>query len=412
MFYHQLHTKNISTDHIQLCYDALKIKLLEFIMTHNPPSLKIDDYRMFKVIDIVSYLGIIAHFLFIPFFLYLGFDFLAYFNIISVTTWLFARKFNNKGQLGYAITLLIVEVLIHAILATIIIGTDSGFQYYLFGLIPFSMFHQRLSKNGFIYLALGIGASYLISVFIANNIPHHPIDPFIMNIMLYSNIVIVMAGISITSINFREASLELEGNLKTSLTEREVLLKEVHHRVKNNMQIIISLLHLQGDKYDNEISESIINATESRINAMLLVHEKLFQNDSLAAVSVQEYLQALGDDLRFNHNSEIDVVFEIDCHNIAFNLDKLIPIGLVANESITNSFKYAQFPQEAKIYIDLSQTEGKHRLLIRDNGIKEPLAYERDGSIGSDLITGLSKSKLKGTSRIYYDAGTVVEIIF
>ena len=375
-------------------------------------SRESDDYRMYKVTNFITYLGIPAHTLFIPLFFYLGYDFLAYANFFSVAAWIYARMLNQSGKLGYAISILIIEVILHAFLATVMLGPESGFQYYLFGLVPFSMFHQKLTNRGFIILAFTLGLAYVSSILIAHNISHNVIDPLIINFILYSNIIIVFTGISLTSFYFRKSSLELENELLSTVDEREVLIKEVHHRVKNNMQIIISLLHLQGDKYDNEVSKQIINSTESRINAMLLVHEKLFQNESLSSVSVKSYLEALSDDLRYNLEFPDDLTIVLDCDDIDFNLDRLIPIGLIVNEALTNSCKYADFEEGTKIIIALHQNDDKYLLRIQDNGRTAPSAYAREGSIGTDLISGLAKSKLKGTSKIYFDEGTVVEINF
>lgn len=378
----------------------------------NTTQGNIEDYRMYKVTNLISILGIPAHALFIPLFFYLGYDFLAYFNFISVSLWVYARILNNTGQLTQAITVLVSEVLLHAILATITLGSQSGFQYYFFGLIPYAMFHQKLSKQGFIALAFLIGSAYLISVYIADMRMHDDMDPLVMNFLYYANISVVMLGITLTSIYFREASLELEDALKERVNEREVLIREVHHRVKNNMQIIISLLHLQGDKYDSEISEQIIQSTESRINSMLLVHEKLFQNESLISVDVGSYIEALADDLKYNLEFSTELNIEIECDEILFHIDKLIPIGLIVNEAVTNCVKYADFPEEAHIKIHLERTDDGYRLRIADNGQSKPKSYEREGSIGADLILGLAKSKLKGSSTISFNKGTVVEIIF
>ncbi len=222
----------------------------------------------------------------------------------------------------------------------------------------------------------------------------------------------MILGLSITSFHFRNASLELESTLSNAVNEREVLIKEVHHRVKNNMQIIISLLHLQGDKYDNDVSEQIINSTESRINAMLLVHEKLFQNESLSSVSVKSYLEALSDDLKYNLDFPDGIEIILDCDEVEFSIDRLIPIGLIVNETLTNSCKYADFAEEARVMIVLHRQNEKYLLRIKDSGRTAPALYEREGSIGTDLISGLAKSKLKGTSKVYFDQGTVVEITF
>jgi len=372
----------------------------------------IEDYRMYKVTNFISFLGIPAHFSFIPLFFYLGYDFLAYFNFISVALWIYARILNERGHLTQAITVLIVEVLSHAVIATISLGTQSGFQYYFFGLIPFAMFHQKLSKKGFLSLAMLITGIYLISLYVAGLQPHLDVEPLVLSLLYYGNTFVVMLGLTLVSIYFKEASLELEGALKERVNEREVLIREVHHRVKNNMQIIISLLHLQGDKYENEVSQEIIQATQSRINSMLLVHEKLFQNESLTSVDVGSYIEALADDLKYNLEFSRHLQMDIHCDEILFHIDRLIPIGLIVNEAVTNCVKYADFPKDAKILIDLQRDKTGYKLRISDNGQTKPSSYEREGSIGADLIVGLAKSKLKGSASINFDEGTVVEVIF
>jgi len=374
--------------------------------------MNIEDYRMYKVTNFISILGTPAHVSFIPLFFYLGYDFLAYFNFISVSLWIYARQMNQTGHLTRAITVLITEVILHAVIATLSLGVESGFQYYFFGLIPFAMFHQKLSKKGFLLLALFIGLCYVASVFYSGVFYHDDVDEKLMKLIYYANIIIVMSGITLLSMNFKEASLELEELLKERVNEREVLIREVHHRVKNNMQIIISLLHLQGDKYNNEVSEQIIQATESRINAMLLVHEKLFQNESVSSVDVGVYMQALCEDLMYNLEASQDFKIETQSDEILFNIDKLIPIGLIINEAVTNGIKYADFPDMGLIKVTLFRQNSHYILEIKDNGRIKPSSYEREGSIGTDLISGLAHSKLKGSADISFDEGTLVKVIF
>jgi len=375
-------------------------------------QVQLEDYRMYQVTNFVTLLGTPAHILFIPMFFYLGYDFLAIFNVLSVAMWVYARILNSRGNQTGAITVLIVEVMAHAILATISLGEESGFQYYFLGLIPYAMFHQKFSKKGFAFLALVIALSFLVSVIVGGRYPHNDVSQSLMDLLRYANIMIVIVGVSLMSMYFREASLELEGTLKETVKDREVLIKEVHHRVKNNMQIIISLLHLQGDKYNNEISEQIIQTTESRINSMLLVHEQLFQNDALSSVNVGSYIEALSDDLKYNLEYSRDLDIAVKCEDILFSIDKLIPIGLIVNEAVTNCVKYADFKDKALIQINLEKRGDKYLLFIKDNGQTKPQSYAREGSIGVDLISGLAQSKLKGSCQIYFNKGTCIEIIF
>jgi len=182
--------------------------------------------------------------------------------------------------------------------------------------------------------------------------------------------------------------------LKASLQEKEVLLKEVHHRVKNNFQIISSLLNLQGNYIQNEQCLELFIPSLTRINSMALVHEKLYQSENLAQVDLAEYVRDLvGNLLSANAVNPEAIALKINIGKIYLGMDVAIPCGLIINELVLNSFKHA-FPgvKSGEIRIDgCSESEHKIILTISDNGIGLPpdLDFRNTKSLGLQLIGAL-----------------------
>lgn len=179
--------------------------------------------------------------------------------------------------------------------------------------------------------------------------------------------------------------------------EKEFLVKEIHHRVKNNLQVLSSLLHLQSRHIKNDAALDAVREGQNRVEAMGLLHQKLYMGDNLAAVEMREYLAGLGDILLDSFgidDGRIRIVYEVP--ELRLDIDTAIPIGLIFNELMTNSLKYA-FPagQQGIIEIRLQQTAGGKLLLaVSDNGVGKH-AVAAGTSFGTNLVEILSK-KLKG----------------
>ena len=185
-----------------------------------------------------------------------------------------------------------------------------------------------------------------------------------------------------------------EKELKKSLAEKEVLLREIHHRVKNNMQIISSLLNLQIQFEDLDETISVLKESQGRIRSMAIIHEKLYQSSSLTNINFKEYIEKLILDIYYSYgilNGSIESVLEI--HDINLNIDTAIPLGLIINELVTNSIKYA-FPEHiGKINIKLVSNHDQLELTIADNGtgISEELVLESSKTLGLQLVNSLIK---------------------
>ncbi|MES2589166.1 MAG: sensor histidine kinase [Bacteroidota bacterium] len=206
---------------------------------------------------------------------------------------------------------------------------------------------------------------------------------------------------------------ELE-NSKVSLKEKEQLLKEVHHRVKNNLQIISSLLNLQSDYVQDENFLTLIRESKNRINSMSLIHEMLYTSQNFSQINFKEYLDILYHSIYSTfERKELDIEFDLKVdENIHFAIDTMIPLGLILNEIMTNSFKYA-FPNHiGKIKIEVVQSENKIKLIIADNGIGIPkeFDFENTKSIGIQLIHMLS-DQIDAELKIESEIGTEYELI-
>ncbi len=204
--------------------------------------------------------------------------------------------------------------------------------------------------------------------------------------------------------------------IKASLKEKEVLLKEIHHRVKNNLGVVDGLLQMQSRRSQNAEVIEILKESQNRIASIALVHEKLYGSDELAEIDFAHYIADLTTHLfhAYNiHASQIKLVVQAD--QVLLDIDTAIPCGLIINELVSNALKYA-FPkgQTGEIQVTLQQRQDQSLdLIVRDNGIGLPQDFDlkQTKTLGMNLVKGLVK-QLRGTLEINGEPGTTVIIIF
>lgn len=186
-------------------------------------------------------------------------------------------------------------------------------------------------------------------------------------------------------------------DLKNALDEKELLLKELNHRVKNNMQTIVSLIRLQSDEIEDEKLRDILLTIQNRISAMGHLHELLYRQDNIEYIDVYEYFELLIEEVRDSYDSYIDIHLEI---KTKLKMEQAIYCGLIINELITNSFKYAfTNKEEGNIFISLKKEDGIIRLIVSDDGI----GYDKDtptNSLGLTLVNTLAVNQLRGEIKI------------
>ncbi|MGD1804683.1 PAS domain-containing protein [Dapis sp. BLCC M126] len=209
---------------------------------------------------------------------------------------------------------------------------------------------------------------------------------------------------------------QAETQIQNSLQEKEVLLKEIHHRVKNNLHIISNLLDLQSDYIEDEKVLELFADSQNRIQTMALIHEQLYQSKDLGQIDFTEYIHTLMDNLLCSYSNRENIIHPvINVEPISLNLETAIPCGLLINELVTNSLKYA-FPngENGEVGLELHQDEQeKIHLTIRDNGIGIPADFDwqNSSSLGLKLVRILSK-QLKAEIEFDGSQGTVVNLKF
>ncbi len=215
------------------------------------------------------------------------------------------------------------------------------------------------------------------------------------------------------SIAMAVAHLRAQEAVRVALEEKEVLLTEIHHRVKNNMQVTSSLLSLQAARYKDRRIREAIEESQGRIQAMAMVHESLYRSDSLTSVDLKDYIERLGSSLFLAYSkSQGRVTFTVKAESVRVGLDQAAPCGLVLNELLANSLRHA-FPRGRKgeIVVEMNPVEPDEiEIAVADNGIGLPegLDIHQTDSLGLRLVIGLVEKQLCGSVTVTGDGGTRV----
>ena len=207
-----------------------------------------------------------------------------------------------------------------------------------------------------------------------------------------------------------------EAQLKELLSEKEILLQEIHHRVKNNLQVISSLLDLQSQYIEEKVMQEIFRTSQRRIKSMSLIHEQLYQSKNFSKVNFAEYLNNLVVDLFDTYSINTDkITLRLNLDEINLNITTAINCGLIVNELVSNSLKYA-FPKGTEGTIDISlfsDIDNNCTLIVRDNGIglSQNLELKNIKSLGLQLVRLLA-NQLQATLELNGSAGTKVYLKF
>jgi two-component sensor histidine kinase len=236
--------------------------------------------------------------------------------------------------------------------------------------------------------------------------------------------IIILSGIIIFLVfnnqnaKRREAQLSIKNEqivsqkhqIEQSLKEKEVLIKEIHHRVKNNLQIITSMLSLQIGKVNDEKTETILRDAKQRISSIALTHQMLYQKEDLSNINLGEYIERLVRQVEFIMPvSNIELITDIDERMGHLTIDTAVPLGLLVNELLTNAYKHA-FPEgvQGKIKISLMEEKDAFVLTVSDNGVGLPEDFETTErkTLGIELVyilaeqldSAITVDKTKGSS--------------
>jgi len=314
--------------------------------------------------------------------------------VFSVIIFLITDIFNKYRNI------FAVLVLVYLIIMTIYLTYKKNRQAY-FILI------------GWIILISGILSMYLSSIGVLNIYQSFPyivelsllLEALLFSIALSDKINTLKTKLIIQKKTENER-LEIQvfektKDLKLSLEEKTLLLQELNHRVKNNMQMIVSLIRLQTNDIDDKKVQALFLTTQNRLNAMSELHELLYQKEDISYINAYEYFTTLIEGLQDTYTQDISIHYNIDTD---LQTEQAISCGIILNELVTNCLKYAFKDKKIKdrdscIDITLSKFEDRYTLIVKDNGV----GYDQEEvkkSFGLILVTTLTESKLQGSITI------------
>jgi PAS domain S-box-containing protein len=236
---------------------------------------------------------------------------------------------------------------------------------------------------------------------------HFTLSPVVKNAE-----TIGLEGFLIDTSEKRQADEKVKANLK----EKETLLQEIHHRVKNNMAVIDSLLNLQMKSTDNKIAQEALQDSQNRVQSMASVHETLYRSDTLSAINLKTYLSELGRKVFKNYSISSKIKFKVVAENIMVSVKQASPVGLIVNELIANCLKYAfTNDREGEILLELKpDNENGVELAVSDNGvgISDGFDLKTADSLGLKLVKMLVEIQLDGSIDMESNNGTKFTIKF
>ncbi len=225
--------------------------------------------------------------------------------------------------------------------------------------------------------------------------------------------IAIVGGIVRTNILERTVS---DDKLRRSLREKETLIKEIHHRVKNNMQVVSSIINLQAYSTDDTEIRELFRECQNRVRAMAIVHEKLYKSENLATINLKTYSDSLLGEISTSINSlKNRIMLNIDIEDIFLSIDEAIPCGLIINELVSNSYRHA-FNMKPEGIIEIKafiEDDKRVTIIIRDNGcgISHDIEKLKSGSLGLQLVYSLAE-QLQGTVDLKTEEGTQFRICF
>ena len=390
------------------------------------------DQRTLKTINlyaIITFIGFLIGFLNSS---YIGGDFPWYYLLCFFIANTFVFIFNSLKK--YRAACLTFMININISIFFIVEYYDERVGNYLFyfplliciALLRFST--ENLNKTLSLYAMsicfLVVAVVVDIPGFRNHNIPEHTLDLlFRYNLIIVVIVTAILIYLLIRLINEQSQNLIKvletqklnEKRITNTLKEKEILLAEIHHRVKNNLAVISSLLNLQLNNTNNEETREILTDSRNRVISMSLVHEKLYRNNDFSKIDFSQYVVQLVSEIVSGFDKTNSTRINIEADYCELNISKAIPVGLIVNEVVTNIMKHAftQTTEDKKIDIRLSQHSNEFELMIKDNGCGFPGEFypEHNDSLGIILISSLVE-QVDGKIEMRNEEGALVNLSF
>lgn len=335
---------------------------------------------------------------------------------------LISDKINAKNSFLIASYAVAIEVSIN----TYFIGWDAGFFYFIF-LLP-AVF--LLNSDWKIWITIVFNVTIITLLLLLwyifhNGLSLYPIDSNTQSIIYGMNatstvliIIIVMISFSRTIIKKDETLVMVNKALEKQNKEifsqhqyQQILLKEIHHRVKNNLQIISSLLSLQINAIDDKEVSQALDESKRRIEAIALIHQNLYQGNKIDRVDFKSYLMKI---MRSQQEVNPTIKCEVISNEVDFKLDIAVPLGLIISEMIVNSVKHAfKDIENPELKLELTKNNQNIKLIFQDNGIGLPMNFslEQPVSLGTEIIQALTE-QIEAEIHYENDNGAKFTILF
>ncbi len=335
---------------------------------------------------------------------------------------------NNKYYHRFATSFLFFTISASLFYFDSYCGIRSGvFLYYFPVILAIGFVYDIRQKSRIAFHFL-----LLIGLFLINVITHHKLfeSPVLTDDdrfeMLIFNCIFSLGSIgffmylTITG-NLRESELfeqrlnerkAMELAAKEALSEKEILVAEIHHRVKNNLAIITSLLNLQISSVNSKEAKDILLESKNRVKSMALIHDRLYRSDNMGDVDFEKYTTELIDEIQYSYPTSNSIEVNTHISNVKLNVNTAIPCGLILNELLTNCYKYAfEGREEGKIDIHFKSYDNRLHLMVKDNGIGLKKDYKESDSLGMVVIQSLSE-QLDGEYQFIVNDGTCFDLKF
>lgn len=309
-------------------------------------------------------------------------------------------------------------------------GIESGNYLYHFPLIlaiAFAFDFKTEKKQIFLYYSLIVTLLIInlcteFSLFENKTITQEDrYHLFVMNILLSVLALVFFIYLTIKN-QFKIQALheqrflekeESEKIIKKALEEKDVLMTELHHRVKNNLAVIAGLFSLKLDSIENEDARTVLMESRNRVRSMALIHNRLYKSSNFADVNFEQYVHELINEVKLSYPAiSGSVAINLNIDHVDVNVNTAIPCGLILNELLTNCYKHAfKGRSSGAIHIWFTKSSNHITLIVRDNGVGLPPDYEKRESLGLTVIQSLSE-QLEGNYRFTNDNGTCFELTF
>jgi len=387
------------------------------------------DHRFTKIMAQSLLLGVFINAYILSTILHLGLHNIIWNPIIAAILFLAGYFFLQKNKINATQVFFggSIIVIYEVFILTHFLGWNCGFYYYVFLLPAVFLIGGKWEKNiATSFYSFVIIITITLFVIYFNKKGVYSISPEITSYTNLSNFISAGIVILIVISYFSRTVLKKENELlilNTTLTKQnekvvsqhnnlQILMKEIHHRVKNNLQMVNSLLRLQANEIEDEKVIELFNVSRQRVLSMAKLHEKMYGSEDLQHINVYEHFESLIKGLLDSYVTDKEITLDLKVKNVNLKIDSLIPLGLLVNEIITNSLKHAFSNQEKaiiKLHFQFLNNQ-EYEMIIGDNGIGVKVE-EAPSGLGSKLIKAFTK-QLNGSIEQLNTPGTMFRLVF